>query len=115
MLSLYQGCTGGEDWARIYNVADKAGHLYGIVYIGFTFFFHFAVFNVLTGLFVEKATCAALPDRDDLVLHQRRKARADIHEFKRVCRMLDPDASGTISWHDFEEQMHNEVMIAYMA
>jgi hypothetical protein len=115
MLTLYMSCTGGEDWARIYAVVVEAGPFYALIFVGYTFFFHFAVFNILTGLFVEKAAKASSPDKDDLVLEQRTRAIEEIKEFTVLSNILDPEGSGSISWEAFFDLMHNEVLIAYMA
>jgi hypothetical protein len=115
MLSLYMSVTGGNDWSVYYQVIAKAGPFYAGLYVLYTFFFTFALFNILTGIFVEKAVCAATPDRDDLVLVQRRKARQDAAEFRHLCHVLSGSQKDTVTWEDFERQMHNEVMVAYMA
>lgn len=115
MLSLYKAVTGGDDWGVYHEVIDKAGPLYSGFFIAFVFFFTFALFNILTGIFVEKAVVASAPDRDDLVLQQRRKARQDSAEFRHMCAVLDEGNTGTITWEDFEKQMRNEVMVSYMA
>merc|ERR1712061_514944 len=68
VLSLYSAVTGGVDWLEDYDLIKQIGGQYASMYLLFIFFFLFAVFNILTGMFVEKATIAALPDRDELVL-----------------------------------------------
>ena len=54
----------------------------------------------IVGIFVEKAVLAASPDRDDLVLEQRRKARQDADEFRHMCKLLDEGKTGNITWED---------------
>merc|ERR1719453_2455220 len=115
MLSLYMAVTGGNDWGPYYSVVETASPIYAVIFIFFTFFFTFALFNILTGIFVEKAVCTSLPDRDDLVLQQRQKARQDAQEFRHMCSVLDKGKKGTIRWKDFERHMENDVMVAYMA
>jgi hypothetical protein len=115
MLSLYMAVTGGNDWSLYYEVISNAGGLYTGLYLFFTFFFIFAIVNILTGIFVEKAVVAASPDRDDMIIQQRRKARQDASEFRHMCQMLDAGHDGMITWEAFEGHMHDEVMVAYMA
>jgi hypothetical protein len=115
MVSLYMAVTGGNDWALYYEVTEKAGPIYQTAFLFFSFFFTFALFNILTGIFVEKSVSASAPDRDDMVMQQRVKANQDAAEFRRVCMLLDDDKSGFITWKEFEKNMHNEVMVAYMA
>merc|ERR1719313_1538748 len=114
MLSLYKAVTGGDDWGVYHEVIDKAGPLYSGFFIAFVFFFTFALFNILTGIFVEKAVVAASPDRDDLILQQKKKAKEDAAEFRRMCHMLDESGDGLITSDEFEKRMQDEVMVAYL-
>jgi len=115
MLSLYQAVTGGDDWANFYRVVQLTGQFYCVTFLFFTFFFQFALFNILTGVFVEKAVLASQPDRDDLILEQRKKHRKAVQEFRKLCRSVDTDRSGAISYNEFLESMSNELMVSYMA
>jgi hypothetical protein len=115
LFSLYSAATGGDDWAVYYRVVKKSGGAYAGLFIFFTGFFTFAVFNIITGFFVEKAVSAATPDRDDMILASKLKARETAKEFRHLCSVLDQDQTGTITWKDFERHMQNEVMVAYMA
>jgi len=114
-LSLYKAVTSGDDWGDIYDVAVKAGPFYGLVFLLFTFFFLFALFNILTGILVEKAVDAGAPDRKDLIIAQRKKAHHEAAEFRHLCKILDAGKTGNICWSDFQEMMNNEVFVAYMA
>jgi hypothetical protein len=115
MLSLYMSVTGGDDWIRFYQSIEASGELYAASFVFFTFFFDFALVNILTGIFVEKAVMAATPDREDRVLDQRRKLLREAQEFRTLCQRLDREGSGLVSFEDFKFQMANENMIAYMS
>jgi hypothetical protein len=115
MLTLYMAMTGGQDWEVYYDVVEVLGTFYVLVFIFFTFFFSFALFNILTGVFVEKAVVAAQPDREELILQQRRKVLQEAEEFRRLCERLDKSKDGTITLEEFKENMQDEDMIAYMA
>ncbi|CAJ1446458.1 unnamed protein product, partial [Effrenium voratum] len=54
--------------------------VYHWLFVGFTFFFTFALVNILTALFVEKAVEAGRPDRDRKILEQRKKFAAQAEE-----------------------------------
>merc|ERR1719336_2919547 len=98
MLTLYMAVTGGDDWGTAFDIVKFAGLLYECLFIGFTFFFVFAVFNILTGVFVEKAVAAAMPDRDEQILEERRKLHKESEQFRALCSRLDRDSSGHINW-----------------
>lgn len=114
MLSLYMDVSGGRDWADNYFLVSKAGPLYSALYITFMFFFAFALFNILTGVFVEKAVVSAQPEREQVILEQRRKTMEEASEFRHICKLLDTDETGTISRSEFYESMQNDLMVSYM-
>lgn len=116
IVSLYMSVTGGLEYAFVYNIMQEVHPAYGMVFLLFTFFFSIMLFNVLTGLFVEKAVSAAAPRREDLVLVRRRRARTEAKEFCHLFR----DLSGTkhrnsLSRNDFQRAMRHETMVSYMA
>merc|ERR1719491_119764 len=114
VLTLYKAVTGGDDWSQCYGIVIKAGYFYGGVFLLFTYFFIFALFNILTGLLVEKANDAAAPDRKEMIMSQRKKAHSDAQEFRKICELLDTQQTGTICWDDFEQMMRDEVFATYM-
>merc|ERR1712151_1100428 len=115
MLSLYMAVTGGTDWADYYEIVARTGNVYSAIFLFYSFFFIFALFNILTAVFVEKAMLATQPDREDSVLEYRRRCLQDIEELKRIMSLLDLDGSGKLSWEELSECMTSEMMVAYMA
>jgi len=115
MISLYMAVTGGNDWSIYYDTAALAGPLYAAMFLLFTFCFIFALFNILTGMLVEKAVSVAVPDRNDLVLQKRQKDREDADELLRMCKILDQDSDGTISRDEFDRMLQNSIFASYMS
>lgn len=115
MSSLYMAVTGGNDWAFYLNIVARAGIPYEILFFLFTFVFVFALLNILTGIFVEKAVVAAQPDREEMIAEQCRKRIQDAAEFHHLCCVLDADHTGTISRDEFMSSMRSELMRSYMA
>merc|ERR1712166_1556295 len=54
MPSFYKAGTGGADWEVYFHLLEKCGMFYASIFVFYTVFFYIAVFNILTGLFVEK-------------------------------------------------------------
>jgi len=81
----------------------------------FTFFFFFAVFNILTGTFVEKAVASAVPNREEVLLAQRESFKAGAAEFRKMFGLLDMDHEQGITLAEFKEGMKNEYVVSYMA
>jgi len=114
-VSLYMAVTGGNDWSLCYDVVAESGAVPAVLFLFFTFFFTFAMFNILTALFVEKVSVAAEPGKDELVVHHKQKYHLACNELRHLCQYLDKDASGTITWDAFKLMMTNPVMVAYLA
>lgn len=115
VLTLYMSVTGGDDWIIFYKLLEPTGAFYTLTFLGYTFIFVFAVFNILTGIFVERAVEAAMPDREDQVIQQRREIIQQAEELRRLCSLLDLDQTGTLSLEEFKECMRNPTIVAYMA
>eukprot|EP00928_Gymnodinium_smaydae_P020336 TRINITY_DN17862_c1_g1_i1.p1 TRINITY_DN17862_c1_g1~~TRINITY_DN17862_c1_g1_i1.p1 ORF type:complete len:914 (-),score=216.55 TRINITY_DN17862_c1_g1_i1:106-2787(-) len=115
MCTLYKAVTGGNDWDMYYRVVGLCGQFYDTAFLFFTFFFIFALFNILTGIFVEKSVAAGQPDRDELIMRQCRKSKREAEEFRILCRHFDSDQTGTISFDEFVTCMQSERMVSYMA
>merc|ERR1712241_1319406 len=55
MVMLFQSTTGGIDWGDLYDTVALAGELPALFFLCFIVFFNFAILNIVTSIFVEKA------------------------------------------------------------
>ncbi|CAE7816328.1 Scn5a [Symbiodinium sp. CCMP2456] len=115
MLSLYMAVTGGNDWVEYYETVRQCGPFYDVLFLLYTFFFVFALFNIMTGVFVERALTAAIPDRDEMIWEEQKKLAKQVEDFKALCNQLDTDNSGTITKTEFKKHMRSDVMVSYMS
>jgi len=115
MVSLIKAGTGGNDWAVYLDLVVLAGPVYEVLFLVFIFFFVFALLSILSGVFVEKAVAAAQPDREAVILEQRRKTMKHAKEFLHLCKVMDADYNGTISRAELKESMKNELIFSFMA
>eukprot|EP00931_Biecheleriopsis_adriatica_P003954 TRINITY_DN10569_c0_g2_i1.p1 TRINITY_DN10569_c0_g2~~TRINITY_DN10569_c0_g2_i1.p1 ORF type:complete len:718 (+),score=127.25 TRINITY_DN10569_c0_g2_i1:74-2227(+) len=115
MLSLYMAVTGGNDWSVYYDMIRQTGSFYEVLFLLYTFFSVFALFNIMTGIFVERAMQASIPDRDEMIFEAQKKLQQQVEEFRSLCVKLDTDESGKISEEEFKEHMKNPFMISYMS
>lgn len=111
MLTLYMAVTGGSDWVIYYDILYELGSFTPLLFVGYTFSFAFAIFNILTGIFVERAVAANMPDREQQIVLERQRLReqadvlrdlfscswAGLDELFQVAKGMDLDSSGTIS------------------
>eukprot|EP00747_Dinoflagellata_sp_TGD_P193994 gnl/TRDRNA2_/TRDRNA2_60900_c0_seq1.p1 gnl/TRDRNA2_/TRDRNA2_60900_c0~~gnl/TRDRNA2_/TRDRNA2_60900_c0_seq1.p1 ORF type:complete len:643 (+),score=124.77 gnl/TRDRNA2_/TRDRNA2_60900_c0_seq1:56-1984(+) len=105
VLTLYQHVTGGPGWEESYDILVLTGPLYSLGLVFFVGFFQFAVFNILTGLFVEHAMKCAQPDKDELILEQRKSELEDKDAMEELCCELDADGSGSITLEEFDRHI----------
>eukprot|EP00913_Durusdinium_trenchii_P018409 g17294.t1 len=115
MLSLYMAVTGGNDWSMYFDTVSMCGVFYTVLFLLFNFFFVFALFNIMTGVFVERALTAAIPDRDELIWEEQKKLAKQVEDFKELCKEFDTDGSGMITREEFRNHMRNDSMVSYMA
>jgi len=128
-LSLYQTTTGGVDWEEVYNIIQKSGAVNSVIFIFYISFFNFAVLNILTGIFVENAMKLAAPDREELMMDQRRREEKDIDALRKLWATLDQERrkrdsqigklqneeAGTLSLQELEEFLYETRTNSYLA
>jgi len=114
VLTLYQSASGGLDWENVYVVVSEAGTLAAGGFIFFIWFFNFAVVNVLSGIFIEKALQAAVPDREQLALEARRVEERDVKHLTDLISAMDHGKHGTITLQEFLVQAHETYASAYL-
>ena len=114
MLTLYQCSSGGMDWQDAYTVLAPMGGFYLFAFIFFIAFWMIAVFNVLTGIFIESARRVAQPDREYQMMHERRVRQKDLEEVLLVIDAMDLNASGTIDGGEFMSFMQHQTVRSYM-
>lgn len=91
---------------------EWAGKGYAACLMFFTFFFNFAVLNVLTGIFVQKSIDVALPDRESTVLRHRLAVKKEAEELRSMIKEMDTENTGRISSKQFMQHMQNRNMVA---
>jgi len=114
MATLYQSTTGGMDWGRPYDLLSYCGTFGALSFLFFIAFFNFAVFNVLTGIFVENAMKWAKTDHDSMLAEQREKDSKDAKGLKQLLQLHGQKAD-TITWNEFESFTKNEPVLLYLA
>lgn len=101
MLVLFQSTTGGIDWSSPYEELSVTGVWAEFVFLLYISFFVIAVWNIITSIFIEKAKALSAPDREDLLLRQRRADMKDVHHLRKLLRTADLDNSGTLGLQEF--------------
>lgn len=115
MLSLYMATTGGEDWGMYYRMVAQIGFPYTAIFLFYTAFFSFTLFNILTGMVVENVVKASDRDEEARTLEYRRKRRQHHYGLTKLFAQLDTDGSGKISFDEFKAGMQSENVQASMS
>jgi len=103
MVVLFQSTTGGCDWNVPYNNILETENVWAQAFFLFYIaFFTIAVWNIVTGLFIEKAMTMVEPDKHEFMLRQRRAELHDIAELKGLFTEMDYDNSKSLSFAEFE-------------
>jgi len=80
---------------------ESIGAIYQVLFLFFIFFIQIALFNILTGIFVEHALKLAQPDHESMAFEQRKNELVEMQELARLCRKLDDNDDGAISLDEF--------------
>jgi hypothetical protein len=106
-VTLFMGVTGGEDWGEQYDMLNKTS-LPSVLFIILVLFFHIAVLNIVTSVFLEKTMIYARPDSDRLMLQQNQQDIRDAKDLMALVLELDDEHTGQISFAEFKRFMDNE-------
>jgi len=122
MSSLYKASTGGVDWGEIADplkvipLEISAGFCtYFSVFMCYTAFLHFAVLNILTGVFVENALKTSKQDKKNMIHEERRSQQCLVTNMINLFHSFDDNDTGTISVDEFEKHQSRPEVRAYFA
>mmetsp|Transcript_69188 Transcript_69188/g.200382 ORF Transcript_69188/g.200382 Transcript_69188/m.200382 type:complete len:682 (-) Transcript_69188:54-2099(-) len=114
MFTLLKTSTGGEDWGLVYERINSIGGFLPWCFLLYITFFILAAWNIVTGLFVEKALKLAQPDLDTMALEQELQDGVDAEELTRIFSIWDREGSGTITLKQLGELMRHARFRAYL-
>lgn len=114
MRSLFMSATGGDDWSKFHSTLKAIGPAYDYLYLFFIAFTLSAFFNVITGVFAEKAMSLAAPTMEE---KSARRLESEVKDAQELVNLLDhvlqADGSGTIGLDAFEDLMSHPQVIAF--
>jgi len=104
VISLFQAVSGGLDWGETVDplIEHISPWLVVLVY-GYVALAEFGILNIVTGIFVESAKVHVRKAEEIFLLQQMHSMFCEV----------DTDASGDISWEEFESQLNNPRMKTY--
>lgn len=114
MRSLFMSATGGDDWSKFHDTLKAIGPAYDYLYLFFIAFTLSAFFNVITGVFAEKAMSLAAPTLEELAARRLDGEVKDAEELVGLLdRILKKDGTGAISIDAFDDLMSHPQVEAF--
>eukprot|EP00933_Yihiella_yeosuensis_P016411 TRINITY_DN14038_c0_g1_i1.p1 TRINITY_DN14038_c0_g1~~TRINITY_DN14038_c0_g1_i1.p1 ORF type:complete len:884 (-),score=139.57 TRINITY_DN14038_c0_g1_i1:245-2896(-) len=114
-ISLYMAMSGGVDWGDIWEALQPLPLEYRAAFLCFLTFSILALLNVVTAVFVETAMQRSQNDRELLIQQEMENKVEFVDTMQRVFEELDGDGNGTLSLEEFEKQMEDENILAFMS
>lgn len=115
MSTHIMAISGGLDWYTLAMPLKKVSHFHVGLFVFYVLFVVFGMLNVLTGVFVDRATELSHLDRDLIVESQKRKVEEFCLGLKQIFEEIDSDETGYVSWPEFEFYCGREDVLAYLA
>mmetsp|Transcript_86770 Transcript_86770/g.165838 ORF Transcript_86770/g.165838 Transcript_86770/m.165838 type:complete len:706 (+) Transcript_86770:2-2119(+) len=115
IVSLYLAMSGGVDWVELLEALQPLSFEYRTALLIFVTFAIFALLNVVTAVFVETAMQRSQNDREMLVQQEMENKAEFVATMQQVFEELDTNNSGTLSKEEFEKQIQDENIMAYLS
>jgi len=95
MLSLFMAVTGGNDWSQYHDVLRLTGSGYPILFLFFILFSLIAFFNIIGGVFCEKAMSLATPTMYERMAEKRVRDQMGAAELSELLHQIVGRATGS--------------------
>jgi len=108
IITLFKCTTGGEDWGDVYDLILQSGRMYAAIFLFFIVFFVFAVFNIVTSIFVDKTVRLAQEDMEIAMQAKTQNDRLTVRTLKKLFKEFDTDHSGTLTLDELRVMARDE-------
>lgn len=115
MTTLFQAVTGGIDWQFPVDELAKVHPVLHYIFLVYIAFVLFAVLNVVTGVFCQKAQESASEDLEHLVIEHFRHKRKYMEKTREFFALLDEDGSNELSLQELEGKEMDPQVSGYLA
>lgn len=113
MITLLYSISGG-DWGDLARPAADVSSQATYIYTVYVVLVVFGILNILTGTFVETAMQASANDRDNAIEANIQATTSAVNKLKAFFEETDTDGSGQISFQEFERNLQNAEVAAYL-
>lgn len=115
MFTLFWCFMGGGDWLEAWHSIEQISSSAQMVFIFYVAFFHIAVLNIVTGMFVQSAMKLSQPDMDEQALDKLREHVSHLEELRSIAETIDENNDGDLSPHELMKFVRNPSTRAKLA
>eukprot|EP00930_Biecheleria_cincta_P072872 TRINITY_DN60213_c0_g1_i1.p1 TRINITY_DN60213_c0_g1~~TRINITY_DN60213_c0_g1_i1.p1 ORF type:complete len:952 (+),score=144.06 TRINITY_DN60213_c0_g1_i1:33-2858(+) len=108
MNTLFRSISGGMDWGDASDSLSAIHSAWGYLFVSYISFCCFAVLNVMTGVFCQRAMDMTSRDEQTQLLGFRADQFRILQTAQDLFDELDASGSGTLTLKELENLMHNE-------
>jgi len=105
LLTLFMSISGGVSWWEVIQALLEVSWVYVLLFVFYVLVTVLAALNVITGIFVNDAMEAARADHDLMMQLEQQGTKSLMASLKSIFGGIDEDASGTISFEQFEKHI----------
>jgi len=110
---LFEGVSGGNDWAALAEELKEIGQAYYLCFALYIVFVTLGVLNIVTGFFVDGTMQSSTEARAELVQMHQDKKTEQIQLIGELFEQLDSDQSGMLSRGELEASLNNDALMEY--
>jgi hypothetical protein len=115
ILKLFMSVTNGVDWHETWSSIGSLHSMYKFGFITWIVFMAFAMLNIISGMFIERAFRVVNSDRDFWIIEEARQHRMYADRLMGLFHELDLDHSYALSWDEFDNHLSNPHIAAYFS
>jgi len=113
MASLFEGISGGNDWAGIAEEMREVSEGLYVCFALYVVFVTLGVLNIVTGFFVDGTMQANVNAREEMLRAAQDKKNTMAELIGELFHQLDTDHSGKLSFEELEAHLYEEALQEY--
>mmetsp|Transcript_98388 Transcript_98388/g.175185 ORF Transcript_98388/g.175185 Transcript_98388/m.175185 type:complete len:763 (+) Transcript_98388:76-2364(+) len=108
MHVLFRSISGGVDWGVLADELNSISPVYAYLFISYIAFCYFAVLNVMTAVFCQRAIESAERDQEHVLQSMLSDHQRHTETISRLFEVFDGSSDGTITLMEFESMYDDE-------
>jgi len=114
MLTLFKATTGGAPWEQLLQPLEDISWVFVVGFIVYLTFILYALYNIVTGIFVGKLTALTRRDTDKRMKYLVNMRGSSISKFARYLEKADTFGTGTVTEAQLEAQLEDPDFLMHL-